>query len=68
MTKNFKGLRNEVAELLRSFMAAYLWKAELSTAVGIFLPVLYKKESCHPKHKVRRLSEGLGGSDKQEDR
>lgn len=49
-------------------MANYLWQAELSTAVGLFLPVLYREESCHLKHKVLRLSEGLGASEKQEDR
>lgn len=49
-------------------MADYVWKAELGTAVGIFLPVLFREESCHPKYEVQRLSEGLVGPEKQEDR
>lgn len=49
-------------------VADYVWKAELGTAVGIFLPVLFREESCHPKYEVQRLSEGLGGPEKQEDR
>lgn len=57
-TENFKRLRNEDAELLRPFVANYLWKAEFSPAVGLFLPVLYREESCHPKHKVCRLLRG----------